>query len=194
MPEFAIIEPNTLTSIGLEHLLEEVVPGLTIRVFHSFSEFVDDTPDLFAHCFVSAQIFFEHSTYFMARKHRPIVLSNGDLQPQLAGVITLNINQDESHLAKSILQLLERGHGRGEQKHAGPPMQMESTVLSLREIEVLRLVVQGYINKEIADQLNIGLTTVITHRKNIMEKLGMKSVSALTIYAVMHGYVDINKI
>ena len=53
---------------------------------------------------------------------------------------------------------------------------------------------QGYINKEIADQLNIGLTTVITHRKNIMEKLGMKSVSALTIYAVMHGYVDINKI
>ena len=32
------------------------------------------------------------------------------------------------------------------------------------------------------------------HRKNIMEKLGMKSVSALTIYAVMHGYVDINKI
>ena len=50
---------------------------------------------------------------------------------------------------------------------------------------------QGYINKEIADKLNIGLTTVITHRKNIMDKLGMKSVSALTIYAVMHGYVDI---
>ena len=54
--------------------------------------------------------------------------------------------------------------------------------------------VQGYINKEIADRLHIGLATVITHRKNIMEKLGMKSVSALTIYAVMHGYVDINKI
>ena len=51
-----------------------------------------------------------------------------------------------------------------------------------------------YINKEIAEKLNIGLATVITHRKNIMEKLGMKSVSALTIYAVMHGYVDINKI
>ena len=62
------------------------------------------------------------------------------------------------------------------------------------EIEVLSLVVQGYINKEIAIKLNISLTTVITHRKNIMEKLGMKSVSALTIYAVMHGYVDINKI
>ena len=47
---------------------------------------------------------------------------------------------------------------------------------------------------KIADRLHIGLSTVITHRKNIMDKLGMKSVSALTIYAVMHGYVDINKI
>ena len=44
------------------------------------------------------------------------------------------------------------------------------------------------------DLLCIGLTTVITHRKNIQEKLGLKSVSALTIYAVMHGYVDINHI
>jgi DNA-binding CsgD family transcriptional regulator len=67
-------------------------------------------------------------------------------------------------------------------------------ILSDREIEVLSLIVQGYINKEIANQLNIGITTVITHRKNIMEKLGMKSVSALTIYAVMHGYVDIHQI
>ena len=55
-------------------------------------------------------------------------------------------------------------------------------------------IAQGLINKEIADRLNIGITTVITHRKNIMDKLGMKSVSALTIYAVMHGYVDISKI
>ena len=59
---------------------------------------------------------------------------------------------------------------------------------------MLSLVVRGYINKEIADELNIGLSTVITHRKNITDKLGFKSVSALTIYAVMHGYVDINQI
>jgi DNA-binding NarL/FixJ family response regulator len=56
----------------------------------------------------------------------------------------------------------------------------------------MALIVQGFINKEVADKLNIGLSTVITHRKNIMEKLGLKSVSALTIYAVTHGYVDVN--
>ena len=67
-------------------------------------------------------------------------------------------------------------------------------ILTDREIEVMSLIVQGYINKEIAERLNIGLATVITHRKNIMDKLGLRSVSALTIYAVMHCYVDINKI
>ena len=49
-------------------------------------------------------------------------------------------------------------------------------------------------NKVIADRLNIGLTTVITHRKKIIEKLGMKSVGALTVYAVMNGYVDVDRI
>ena len=42
--------------------------------------------------------------------------------------------------------------------------------------------------------LNISLATVVTHRRNIMDKLGLKSVSALTIYAVTRGYVDIGEI
>ena len=77
-----------------------------------------------------------------------------------------------------------------------PPMPevLRRKILSDRETEVMSLIVQGYINKEIAEKLNIGLATVVTHRKNIMDKLGVKSVSALTIYAVMNGYVDINKI
>ena len=59
---------------------------------------------------------------------------------------------------------------------------------------MLVLLVRGLINKEIADKLNISLTTVITHRKNITEKLGIKSLSALTIYAVMHGYIEVDEI
>ena len=70
----------------------------------------------------------------------------------------------------------------------------EHPALTDRETEVLALIAQGNINKEIADTLSIGLSTVITHRKNIMTKLNLRSVSALTIYAVTHGFVDINKI
>ncbi|MDD4923020.1 MAG: helix-turn-helix transcriptional regulator, partial [Bacteroidales bacterium] len=62
--------------------------------------------------------------------------------------------------------------------------------LSHREKEVLQLVAQGLMNKEIADQLHIGLTTVISHRKNIVEKLHIKTISGLTVYAYTQGYLD----
>ena len=67
-------------------------------------------------------------------------------------------------------------------------------MLSPREAEVLTHMAYGLTNKEIADKLCISITTVISHRKNIMDKLGIRTLSALTIYAVMNGYVDVNKI
>ena len=55
---------------------------------------------------------------------------------------------------------------------------------------MLALIARGLMNKQIADRLHISLTTVISHRKNITEKLGIKSVPGLTIYAVLNGYID----
>ena len=62
--------------------------------------------------------------------------------------------------------------------------------LTLREIEVLQLIVKGSTNKEIADKLYISLNTVQTHRKNITTKLGIKTVSGLTFYAIMNGIIS----
>ena len=62
--------------------------------------------------------------------------------------------------------------------------------LSSREINVLREVVYGYTNKEIADHLHISLNTVLTHRKNITAKLGIKTVPGLTFYAIMNGVIS----
>ena len=42
-PEIAIIEPNTLCSLGLKSILEEIIPMATIRTFHNFNELMDDT-------------------------------------------------------------------------------------------------------------------------------------------------------
>lgn len=64
-------------------------------------------------------------------------------------------------------------------------------ILSERETEVLRLLAFGLANKEIADKLNISTNTVITHRKNISQKTGIKSVSGLTIFAVAQQIVSI---
>jgi DNA-binding CsgD family transcriptional regulator len=61
--------------------------------------------------------------------------------------------------------------------------------LSVRELEILQAVAKGYSNKEIADIHFISINTVITHRKNITEKLGIKTIAGLTVYALMNKYV-----
>lgn len=66
--------------------------------------------------------------------------------------------------------------------------------LTLREKEVIRLIAMGYANKEIADRLSISIHTVISHRKNITEKLNIKSISGLTVYAIMNNLLDIKDI
>jgi DNA-binding NarL/FixJ family response regulator len=61
-------------------------------------------------------------------------------------------------------------------------------------MEVAVLLAKGLINKEIGDRLHISVTTVITHRKNIMEKLHARSLADIIIYAVMNGLVDVGEI
>lgn len=66
--------------------------------------------------------------------------------------------------------------------------------LTDRETEVLKLVSLGNASKEIADKLNISTHTVITHRKNITEKLGIKSISGLTVYAILNKIIDTDEL
>jgi DNA-binding CsgD family transcriptional regulator len=66
--------------------------------------------------------------------------------------------------------------------------------LSSREKEVLRLVAMGHSNKIIADKLFISIHTVISHRKNISEKTGIKSISGLTVYAILNNLIDTSTI
>lgn len=66
----------------------------------------------------------------------------------------------------------------------------ECVELSNRETDVLVALVKGMTNKEISDKLFISIHTVITHRKNIIRKTGIKSVSGLTVYALLNNLVD----
>ena len=193
-PKIAIVDSNTLASLGLKQLLLNVMPIMTVDTFGSFSELESSNPDTYFHYFVAMDIVIRNRQFFIDHKQKTIVLTLSlNDSAQLTDFHSLFINQPEHALVRALLTLQQHAHGDGRNM---PPMPqiLQQKILSDREIEVMSLIVQGYINKEIADRLNIGLSTVITHRKNIMEKLGMKSVSALTIYAVMHGYVDINNI
>jgi two-component system response regulator NreC len=64
--------------------------------------------------------------------------------------------------------------------------------LSAREKEVLRMLAEGYSNKEIADKLVLSPSTVYTHRSNLMQKLGLDSRRELVQYARQHGLITEN--
>ena len=193
-PKIAVVDANTLASLGMRQLLQNVMPIMAVHTFGSFAELQANHPDSFAHYFVSMDIVLSNRLFFSQRQRKTIVLtlSLHDTST-LTEFHSLCINQPERQLIRDLLQLQQHAHGDGRNLPPVPPV-LKQKVLTDREIEVMSLIVQPPINNEIPRRLHTGLATVITHRRNIMDKLGMKSVSALTIYAVMHGYVDINKI
>lgn len=100
-------------------------------------------------------------------------------QRQFDGVINL---YDSPH------QLFQRLRMALEQSQTNP--YQDSHELSERERDVLVLVAKGLANKEIADVLNISVHTVISHRKNISHKTGIKSVAGLTVYALLNNLLQ----
>ena len=193
-PKVAIVDANTLAVLGLKQMLQTAMPIMTVDTFGSFAELEANQPDQYFHYFVAMNVVLEHKAFFLDQRKKTIVLTlSRETKSQLSEFHSLCINVPEEELVRSLLMLEQHAHGHG-QNLPQMPKALQRKILSDREIEVMSLIVQGYINKEIADKLNISLSTVITHRKNIMDKLGLRSVSALTIYAVTHNYVDINSI
>lgn len=184
----AIVDSNILSALGLQQILKDMAPMVDIRIFVTFSE-MEVANNQFVHYFVASRIYFEHSAFFRTRLQQTIVLVNGDMQIQ--GVATLNVCQSEKMVVKSIITLQRQGHSDSNHR-----MSTDNGIVQLspRELEVTILLTKGLINKEIADRMNISITTVITHRKNIMEKLHARSLADIIIYAVMNGYVNLGEL
>ena len=97
----------------------------------------------------------------------------------------------EDFILVPLVEILE-GHNPSPVYVASPTGGGDSgETLSDREKEVLAEVAHGYLNKDIAVRLNISINTVITHRKNITRKTGIKTSPGLTVYAILNGLVDI---
>ena len=99
--------------------------------------------------------------------------------------VTLSINDTFNALSQKLESLLNKNNV--EEK-------AQTDDLSDREKEVLVGIVKGKTNKEIADDLNLSVHTIISHRKNITRKLDIKSSSGLTIYAIMNNLIAIGDV
>ena len=96
---------------------------------------------------------------------------------------TIEISDSREKIAVKLRQLLEVGE-----------QPTESSELSDREKEILIAVAKGLTNKSIAEQYHLSIHTVITHRKNLTRKTGIKSVSGLTVYAILNNLIDIKEV
>ena len=193
--KIAIVDANILATIGLKQILHTVMPMAQIDTFGTFAELKAQTPDSYAHFFTATPIVLQHMDFFSALRHKTIVLStSASTSSQLTSFHCLCINQSEEKFVKDLLTLEQNAHAHGRNL---PPHSLPKTdepLLSQREVEVLSHIAYGKTNKEIAEELCISMATVVSHRKNIMDKLNIRNLSSLTIYAVMHGYVDVSKI
>ena len=183
-PAIAVLTPNILVGAGLRSILEKVIPHASIELFRDFQEFAEAEPERFIHYFVAAQTFAAHNAYFRARQHKTILLTAGQSH---AGMHCIDVQTDEEEFVRALVQMQ---HSVRRPEHTLPAPPPTGQPFSDREAEVLALVARGLINKQIADRLGIGLTTVISHRRNIMEKLGIRSVAGLVVYALAAGYAD----
>lgn len=196
-PRIAIIERNTLTGLGLAGLIEHAMPIAEVCLFSDCKALQEAGCDGFFHFFAAQRTLLDAPEFFAPFRHRTIVLTEGDEAPFVpTGYHVLNAAQPEEQLVRAFLQLVQHAHAGGRRIPAGIPSMPAATGAQLtpRETDVLRGIVKGFINKEIASQLNISLATVISHRKNLIDKLNIRSVSGLTIYAVMHGLVSAEEI
>lgn len=108
---------------------------------------------------------------------------DGSMLRRFQAVATLYTTDEELHrmIIEAIDMLAEHNFS-------------ESHELSERERDVLVLVAKGLTNKEIASELNISPHTVISHRKNIVHKTGIRSVAGLTVYAVLNKFIDSDRL
>jgi len=186
--QIAIILPDTLQCLGLRSLLTDYFSPVEIDVFDSFEGFSSNEKEQFDYYFILPEILILHSDFFMIKRDRTIpVVFGEDIHKEATNHNLLIINTTQEAIIEQIRLLFAK-------ESASNLLTEPNNELSSREINVLQLIVCGITNKEIAEKLCISLNTVLTHRKNITAKLGIKTVPGLTFYAITHGLISGNEI
>ena len=172
--------------MGLKQLLNEYFSARKVDLYSGIEYFLEASPERYDFYFVNSDMFLICCDFFLPRKNKTILLVHESYKKQsLSGIeFKINIFAEANDVVEQLQTFFEMVCQRSANE-----CQINLTPW---EIEVLQLVAQGFINKEIADKLNISFNTVLTHRKNITAKLGIKTVSGLSFYAMMNGYVTIN--
>jgi DNA-binding CsgD family transcriptional regulator len=193
-PCFAIIDRNTLSYVALRHVLQDMFNHVDVFAYNTIEEFIRDSNRHFVHFFVSSDILFCNVEEFDTLKSQTTILYTGSAgNIERNGFRILDVSLSEDKIVEQLKHLQNTGKY---ENNISPTKSADDAIqrLSQREKDVLRLIVKGRLNKEIANELGISMPTAIFHRNNICDKLQTRSVGRLTVMAVLSGLVDINEI
>lgn len=188
-----IIEPSVIVAEGVRYIVDNLAEYTVTGILQDLGEDMEITLDDYdADLLVVDPAIFDIRT----RTGGKDLIKNGINVPVIAlitnamdaslisaydGAIYLTDKSDEIEQKLSATMRTNPSDQRGDGEE-----------LSAREKEILVCVAKGMLNKEIADHYNISIYTVITHRKNITRKTGIKTVAGLTVYALLNNLIDMN--
>lgn len=191
MIKIAIAEPSPMLRHGLGDMLRELpdvdiifstdnLNALNTRISALHPDILILNPQLYDYaCRATLRAEFDHLPNL---RLVGLITAYTDSQhlKQFSGLIELN--DDLQRIKSTLNQVISTIQNDTDEPDTAP--------LSDREKEVLICLSKGLKNNEIADTLNISVHTVITHRKNIVRKTGIKSVAALTVYAILNNLIE----
>jgi DNA-binding NarL/FixJ family response regulator len=189
--QIIIIEPSLIVQQGIKVLLETSPNFQVIHCYQDYQSFKDEPRQVGPDIILINPVLVNFHKQFVVKSFFPnypntllIAILYSYVDPETTdsfdGFIDIydDYAQIEKKMKKTIAHKIYHDHPS------------DNIDLSDREKEILVAVARGYINKEIADKLSISIHTVISHRKNISRKTGIRTVSGLTIYALFNNLIS----
>jgi DNA-binding NarL/FixJ family response regulator len=187
MIKILLVEESYIVRKGLEHLFKEFQHAITITEAESLKAIQhSSSQDVYDFILINTSLLQPGIEQALTPYRSPgcklIYLVNTHL-PAEAPDNQISLKDNGSNLYQKLEALLD--------VYANNDIQEE---LSQREQLILKHIALGLTNKEIGEKLFISTHTVISHRKNITRKLGIKTVSGLTVYAIINNIVSMNNL
>lgn len=193
----ALIEPSAVIAAGLKTLLTDTGCEFDIcGTFEDPAHFFERAPLLNPDLILVDPAVFDfqkraavHSYFENQPQAALVAIVYGFIEPETLKQYhgSIHIYDDGRKIIRKLRQALD-DHAQETETAA------DSYELTDRESEILISVAKGMTNKEIADTHHISVHTVISHRKNITRKTGIKTVSGLTVYALLNNLLDQSEI
>jgi len=184
-----IIEKNFLIRKGLNCLIKEI--DSQINIINTTTEnqiqnlLLENRPD---YILINSEFLNSSKLLSFIKNYNIICIGNESysISNEITVIEHINSNESEEIIKEKILQIFS--------KHIFAKDSEKNDELSIREMEIVKFVALGCTNQEIADKLFLSPHTVITHRKNITKKLGIKTVSGLTVFAILNNIISIDSV